>query len=99
MMCSAKIKKISIVALMIFLIVLWATGMIPKTIGAVSAKAYVDAHHQSLNLTFDSMEYSSAHGSYFAYFTYPNGERIAFEMNGGRYFPFGVFKDLLNNPS
>ena len=96
-MKKTTVKK-SIVGILI-IILLWGMGVIPEAIGKISSKSYVSSIHSNLNLAFYKLEFSSAHGTYFAIFHDSDGNSISFQMKGGRFFPLGVWKDPLHNPS
>lgn len=89
-----KFKRVIIVVVVIVTL-LWISGIIPKAIGEGVAKKYVSDIHSDADLTFEKLEFSSAHSDYFAVFFYPNGERILFQLIGGRFFPFAVWYDPL----
>jgi hypothetical protein len=87
------------VVVLLICITLWGAGVIPKTIGEISAKSYVSTVHSDLGLNFSKLDFSQSHGSYFAIFTDVDGNIISFQMNGGKFLPLGVWKDPLKNPS
>ena len=74
--------------------VLWAGGIIPKQIGKIIAINYVHKNYQDNNLEFIKMDFSSAHGSYFARFEDGEGNTYNFEIVN-KYLPVIVWWDPL----
>ena len=93
-------KKLLLAGILIVIltIILWINGVIPKQIAKKSAISYVNKVHKELDLTYLKLDYSKAHGSYFAVFKDVTDKIYNFEMSGGRYFPLTVFKDPINLP-
>ena len=93
-----KNKKgiIVIFAVILLIAILWVEGIIPSQIGKTSAINYVQKNYSDRNLKFLRMDFSSAHGDYFAMFEDENGSTYAFQMLG-KYLPINVWSDPLKS--
>ena len=85
---------ISILLIVALIAVLWAGGIIPKQIGRITAINYVQENYADKNLEFISMDFSPAHGSYFARFEDGEGNTYNFEIIY-KYLPVIVWWDPL----
>lgn len=88
-------NKRSIIAIFIVILLiafLWIGGIIPSQIGKISAINYVQKNYPDRNLKFFRMDFSSAHGDYFAMFEDENDKTYAFQMLG-KYLPINVWND------
>lgn len=85
---------ISIMTIITLIAVLWVGGIIPKQIGKITAINYVQNNYSDKNLEFISMDFSPAHGSYFARFEDKEGNTYNFEIIN-KYLPVIVWGDPL----
>lgn len=85
-------------ALIVIVAVVWFSGIIPKQIGRISAYNYVKTNYFDMNLKYEKMEYSSAHGDYFAIFIDSEGKLYNFLMYS-KYLPTRVLFDPIKNPA
>ena len=85
-----------IVIVIILIAILWFGGIIPSQIGKISAINYVQKNYPDRNLKFLSMDFSSAHGDYFAMFEDENGKTYAFQMLG-KHLPINVWSDPIKS--
>lgn len=91
-----KSRRITIVVIVILLILgLWISGTIPEQIGKMTATSYVKENHEDRGLVFVRIDFSSAHGDYFAVFKDSNGEVYNFLMHS-KFLPTTVVYDPLN---
>lgn len=93
-----KAGRLTIIVI-VFLVVsgLWISGIIPQQIGKMAAINYVQENYGDRGLVFMRMDYSSAHGDYFAVFKDTNGEVYNFLMHS-KLLPITVLYDPLNPP-
>lgn len=96
-MIKNKSKKLFIILLLVVVTVLCITGIIPSMIGRVSATEYVKSNYHNMGLEFVKMEYSPAHGDYFAVFKDSKDKIYNFLMTS-KYLPIGILYDPLNPP-
>ena len=96
---KTNLRKIILVSVIVLLLILglWSGGVIPQQIGKMAAKTYVQENHKDMDLTFVRMEFSSAHGDYFAVFKDANGKTYNFLMHS-KLLPTTVLYDPLNPP-
>jgi hypothetical protein len=96
-----KINASSVtISTIVFLLILglWIVGIIPQQIGRMTAVSHVQKFHKDRELIFVRMDFSSAHGDYFAVFKDSNGEIYNFQMHSKllpitvRYDPFNLVK-------
>lgn len=93
-MKNKRILYISIIILIFLIAILWMGGTIPRLIGKFTAINYVENKYHDKNLEFISMDFSFAHGSYFARFEDEKGNTYNFEMIY-KYLPIIIWKDPL----
>lgn len=97
-MTKTKPRKIVIVSVILTVIIgLWVGGIIPQQIGKMTAINYVKNNHGSMELVFVRMDYSRAHGDYFAVFKDPNGEVYNFLIHA-KLLPITVLFDPIDLP-
>lgn len=83
---------IRIILVIMLIIVLWLTGVIPQIIGKQAAINYVKENHIEINLTYKSIEYSTAYGDYIATFFDEAGNAYNFRLSS-KHFPTSVAYD------
>lgn len=83
---------IVIFAVLILIAILWISGIIPRQIGKISAINYVQNNYPDRNLKFLRIDFSSAHGDYFAMFEDENEKIYGFQLLG-KYLPINVWSD------
>ncbi len=81
----------------LMIIVLWISGIIPQQIGKMTAINYIEKNYGDQGLIYVKMEYSSAHGDYFAVFKDSDGAYYNFLMHS-KLLPIIVLYDPLNPP-
>lgn len=82
------------ILVIMLIIVLWLTGVIPQMIGKQAAINYVKENHIEIDLTYKSIEYSTAYGDYIATFLDEAGNAYNFRLNS-KYFPTSVVYDSI----
>lgn len=80
------------ISTILIVVILWAGGIIPNTIGRISSSLYVGKNYKDLNLEFVTMDFSPAHGSYLAVYEDKDGNRVNFLMES-RWLPIMVWSD------
>jgi|LSQX01.1.fsa_nt_gb hypothetical protein len=83
---------IVVFAVLILIAIIWISGIIPRQIGKISAINYVQKNYPDRNLKFLRMDFSSAHGDYFAMFEDENEKTYGFQLLG-KYLPINVWSD------
>lgn len=81
-----------ILIVIILIAILWIGGIIPRQIGKIAAISYVQENYPDKNLNFIRMDFSPAHGDYFAVFDDGNGKIYGFQLLG-KYLPIIVWSD------
>ena len=91
-----KAGRLTIIVI-VFLVVsgLLISGIIPQQIGKMAAINYAQKNYGDRGLVFMRMDYSSAHGDYFAVFKDTNGEVYT---DASKLLPITVVYDPLNPP-
>lgn len=87
---------IVIISVVILIAILWISGIIPRQIGKNSAINYVQKNYPDKNLNYLRMDFSSAHGDYFAMFEDENGKTYGFQLLG-KYLPINIWSDPLKS--
>jgi len=96
-MAKIKLKKIIAAMVIVLVIGLWVGGIIPQQIGKIVAINYVEKNHGEAGLTFVRMEYSRAHGDYFAVFKDTNGQIYNF-LTHSKLLPTTMLYDPIRPP-
>jgi hypothetical protein len=91
---KVKIRIITIAFIVLLILGLWISGIIPKQIGKIAATNYVQNNYKYMGLVFMRMDFSSAHGDYFAVFKDSNGNAYNFLMHS-KLLPITVLYDPL----
>lgn len=91
-----KRNIIVIISVVILIAILWISGIIPRQIGKNSAINYVQKKLSDKNLNYLRMDFSSAHGDYFAMFEDENGKTYGFQLLG-KYLPINIWSDPLKS--
>lgn len=84
-----------VIAVVILLIaVLWITGVIPQMIGKQTAMSYVKENYSEMNLTYNTIEFSTEYGDYIVSFYDEAGNTHNFRLSS-KYFPTSVAYDSI----
>lgn len=80
---------------LILLVILFLGLIVPHLAGRIASQMHVQNHYPSMSLKFVKMEYSSAHGDYFAVFQDKSGNVYNFLMTP-KFMPVVVLYDPIN---
>lgn len=92
-MNKKKMIIVTIMLILIFILVLWISGIIPKQIARISAINYLKNKFPKIQLDYVDIEWNSSFGGYTIRFKDQNNETFSFIMNN-RYFPIALGQGL-----
>ena len=91
----AKVFTAILLALLL-LVSFWLNGSIPELVARSASTKYVKTNYGDMGLVFDKIEYSTSHGNYFAYFIDKDGNKYAFMLSPGKFWPAQVWHDPID---
>lgn len=82
-------KPYTIGVSIIFILFMWISGFIPKSIAEVYGQIYVHLHYPEMNLSVDRVEWNQYYGDYVIYFATEDGKFFSCAI-GPRFFPISI---------
>lgn len=98
-----KFKKLlaqtapALAGIALFFCLLFATGILPKSIARRSAQSYVDEHYAKMDLTYQRVSFDSHRDAYYVTYTDEQNRVYNFYLTT-KWIPGQVLYDPLNPP-